>query len=638
MPKFTPQSVSVADLVSRVATDEDAPNEPVYIPSLQREFCWSHTQIEELFDSLLRGLPIGSLLLWEVSGDTASEEATYRFIKHYVEESAYPTERKYENDGRHVRNKSKQLTDSDAIPDTYTFALDGQQRLTSFLIGLRGTYYRYKGQKYKTKLHSYSERQLYLNVLASPSDYDATDTELRYQFKFRSSGENRTSGGDYWWPVHNIWGVDRVDGIVRALKDDVAESAREERAIEANLVRLHEAIYDDDHLLVEHVSEMDSEVALELFVRRNDGGETLSNSDIAFSQMTVYWTSEDQDPKHAIESYVDKLERDWGNYGFGFSKGFIIRSLLMLSDHPPSFRREYLIPENIKDLEAVWLDDAFKQATFEAYRLVTQELGLGRTCLTSNSAILPILYYCYLNLQATGDSRVDPPDRILDRMEYWLSVTVCNNLFTLGSDTVLRRAQDYVGEDSFPVLDILEEFRGRGVQLELTEDRLETLVEETDYYSGSTKHFFLTKAYEDSRISGELVDRGDSAETSQMQVDHIYPQNKLNPDEEAALHRRGLDSDDRENRHQLGNLQLIPENQAKGDTDPGDWLNTISGEGEHMDTVMAEHCLPWPEPDDYPYDRFSEFWTKREKLLLSRLKAALTLHHDLASDTSRVTP
>lgn len=641
MPDFNPQSATVADLIERLAaaeddSDKDELDNPIYIPSLQREFCWSHTQIEKLFDSLLRGLPLGSLLLWEVSGSTAADEATYQFIKHYAEESAYPTQRKYENDGRYVRNKSKQLTNSDKIPDQYTFALDGQQRLTSFLIGLRGTHYRYKGQKYKTKLHSYTERELYLNLLSSPSEYDTTESDLRYEFKFKTSGGQRTSGDNFWWPVTKLWKLDNINTVINNLQAEVAESPQEERSIEANLSRLYEAVYEDTHLIVEHVTEMHSEIALDLFVRRNDGGETLSNSDIAFSQMSVYWTLEDDDPKEAIESYVDDLEADWGTYGFGFSKGFIIRSLLMLTgDTPPSFRREYLIPNNIEKLEDIWVDEAYKQAMSEAFRLVTDELGVGRKCLTSNNAMLPILYYCYLTLTDTDRSRVDPPKEILNRMEYWLSVTVCNNLFTLGSDTVLRRAQDYITEGSFPVLDIVSEFEGRGIQLKLTEDRLETLVEETDYHSGSVKHYLLTRATRDSRISGELVEVGDDA-SSQIQVDHIYPQNKLNPDEDSELEERGLESVDRDNRHQLGNLQLIPENQSKGETDPADWLRQSSADEDGLKSLANIHCLPWIESGEYTYNRFGEFWGEREDLLLTRLESELTLYDDLAADTVTV--
>jgi len=632
--EFAPKSATVADLVARLATDEENPVDPIYIPSLQREFCWSHSQIEELFDSLLRGLPLGALLFWHVTDETARTEATYRFIKHYAEESAYPTEKKYDRDERWVRNKSDQLTDEEQTPSGYTFALDGQQRLTSFLIGLRGTHYRHKSQQWKSQLDSYSERQLYLDILSDPKERDVSGEDLRYRFKFQTTGENRTDDDAYWWPVPRIWELDDIEGTIDELQESLANSPEEELAIERNLRRLYEAVHQDEHVVIEHVSDMESEVALDLFVRRNDGGEPLSNSDIAFSQMAVYWDSEGKDPKEAVESYVDELEQRFGKFGFGFGKGFIIRALLMLSGHPPSFRRENLIPDNIRDLEEVWESDAFEDAMDEAYRLVTEELGLGSKCLTSNSAVLPIIYYCYQNLDGVATDTVAPSEPILNQMEYWLAITVCNNLFTIGSDTVLREAQTRIDPDSFPVLEILEKFRGRGIELRLDDDRLETLVEETDYHSGTVKHFLLTKSYPDSRISGILVNSDFAEETSegsQVQVDHIFPRNKLDDGEE--LSERGLGEAEIEacqrNQHRLGNLQLIPENQAKSDDDPSEWLKAVGDDEGEIDAVVDEHCLPWGEEDQFRYDRFEEFCDEREKRLFTRLKSQLTLREDL---------
>jgi hypothetical protein len=531
------------------------------------------------------------------------------------------------------------MKDDDVIPAEYTFALDGQQRLTSLLIGLRGTYYRHKDQQWKSQLDSYSKRHLHLDILSLPEDQDAVEDDLRYQFQFQQSGENRTDTGSYWWPVHSIWEDENIEDEIVGLQESVAETPKEKDAIEQNLRRLYEAIYEDESLVIEHVSNMDSEIALELFVRRNDGGETLSNSDIAFSQMAVYWESEEKDPKEAIESYVDELERSFGEYGFGFGKGFLIRSLLMLSENPPSFRREYLIPKNIRDLEDVWTDEAFKTAMDEAYRLVTEELCLGSKCLTSNSAILPIIYYCYQNLKESDNGRIQPPQSILDRMEYWLSVTVCNNLFTIGSDTVLRRAQEHIGPNSFPVLEILDQFRGRGIELKLTEERLKTLIEETDYQSGSVKHFLLTKAYPDSRISGKLVSTNsdEGGATSQIQVDHVFPQNKLDPDEDQQLRDRELNDTEiqmcRDNRHELGNLQLIPENQSKGDDDPDEWLEAVTTKnGTTLNDISTEHCLPWAELSQYTYNQFDDFCDKREELLFDRLSARLPLYSDIHAE------
>src|SRR5690606_15229636 len=51
-------SVFITDLVSRIEAGD------IKLPIFQRDFVWRPNQILELFDSLRRGYPVGSLLLW----------------------------------------------------------------------------------------------------------------------------------------------------------------------------------------------------------------------------------------------------------------------------------------------------------------------------------------------------------------------------------------------------------------------------------------------------------------------------------------------------------------------------------------------------------------------------------------------
>ena len=55
------------------------------LPAIQREFVWDGEQIEKLFDSLMRGYPIGSFLFWKIKPDHLSDFQFYRFMDHYHE-------------------------------------------------------------------------------------------------------------------------------------------------------------------------------------------------------------------------------------------------------------------------------------------------------------------------------------------------------------------------------------------------------------------------------------------------------------------------------------------------------------------------------------------------------------------------
>lgn len=39
------------------------------LPAIQRKFVWQPQQIEMLFDSIMRGYPINSLMMWEITSD-----------------------------------------------------------------------------------------------------------------------------------------------------------------------------------------------------------------------------------------------------------------------------------------------------------------------------------------------------------------------------------------------------------------------------------------------------------------------------------------------------------------------------------------------------------------------------------------
>ena len=55
------------------------------LPAIQREFVWGTDQICALFDSLMKGYPIGSFLFWQVDPRHAGEYAYYDFIQHFHE-------------------------------------------------------------------------------------------------------------------------------------------------------------------------------------------------------------------------------------------------------------------------------------------------------------------------------------------------------------------------------------------------------------------------------------------------------------------------------------------------------------------------------------------------------------------------
>ena len=97
-------------------------NQKYLLPAIQREFVWKEEQIERIFDSIMRGYPIGSFLFWKVSKESIRQYQFYSFIKDYHQKKSH-------------NQKIDLIGDEEIIS-----ILDGQQRLTSLYIGLMGSY------------------------------------------------------------------------------------------------------------------------------------------------------------------------------------------------------------------------------------------------------------------------------------------------------------------------------------------------------------------------------------------------------------------------------------------------------------------------------------------------------------------
>jgi hypothetical protein len=162
------------------------------LPAIQREFVWDTDQITRLFDSLMRGYPINSFLLWQIKDENKYKFQFYKFLQIYRQR--YNTH----NPEAYVEG----LTDIQAV-------LDGQQRLTSLYIGLAGTY-AYKRRRVWWANNDYvlPPRRLFLNI-----SKESSSTDMVYDFLFRREKDSKLetdlpfhidARGKYWFLVGRI--------------------------------------------------------------------------------------------------------------------------------------------------------------------------------------------------------------------------------------------------------------------------------------------------------------------------------------------------------------------------------------------------------------------------------------------------
>jgi hypothetical protein len=264
-------------------------NSTFFLPALQGEFVWTADQICDLFDSLMRRYPISSFLFWQVPVDGRDDVEAYEFL-HTVKES---------------RNRAK-LARVHGNRDL-TFVLDGQQRLTSLLVGLQGYYHDRKTKSGKGS-KTYVTKKLYLDLLHDGRVPDG-DGEIYYHFDFFDYVPVY-SKSSHWFEVGRILNVDGdikrlVERQVKAIRDMRALPSQDASIVEHNLTRLYEAMWSDDVISYHTEIDPDHERILEIFVRANSGGTKLSKSDLLLSTLTLHWGSENA--REVINEFVDEL-------------------------------------------------------------------------------------------------------------------------------------------------------------------------------------------------------------------------------------------------------------------------------------------------------------------------------------------
>src|SRR5438876_5167936 len=114
MQIYDHDSRPLMDILHDAAADHGA---TLLIPDLQRPYVWTPSQVTLLVDSLLRGWPFGTLLLWSVHKEELAGIPSRPFWR--------VADRSGEFDDQQVGKSNP--------PAQFRMVLDGQQRLQSLL-------------------------------------------------------------------------------------------------------------------------------------------------------------------------------------------------------------------------------------------------------------------------------------------------------------------------------------------------------------------------------------------------------------------------------------------------------------------------------------------------------------------------
>ena len=327
--------VTLADLVERFDSGE------IRLPLMQRDYVWKPKKVVRLLDSLYRGWPIGSFYVWQTTSDRPSRRRVGKV---------------------HSRH----------LDSFFGFLLDGQQRLTSLSLGLKGDA---DGELAQRAFFDIENQQFYLGEM--------TKTVTK-----------RIQAGDpLLVPLADIVVLGRDDGDLHKSIERIVQALREQSKLGKNpqkevdyRERLHRlANMLRREALCEEFPDEQEEHAFELFSRLNRGGTSLSAGDVEAARLASAATRGIVEPMRALSG-----ERDMRTLGINFV--FLLRVLVTVHRGNSSFSK---LPRNWADdkgeVEASW--KRTEQALRATVRFVRTEVGwTTRRWLPSTMALIPVVY------------------------------------------------------------------------------------------------------------------------------------------------------------------------------------------------------------------------------------------------------
>lgn len=405
------------------------------LPALQRQFVWGTEQIEVLYDSIMRDYPINSFMLWKVTDASIKNNLKfYEFLKQY----------------RQKYNELNPEFNTKGSADFYA-VIDGQQRLTSIYIGLKGSY-AYKEYKkwWRDDEECLPTRHLYLDLNAPMPE----DNEKKTKFDFRFLTEEELT----WFSTHEpdrnwfkVGDILTIDSRTE-LDNHIDNKGWLRNQFTKETIRQLWAVVHEKPL-INYYLERNQELAtvLDIFIRTNSGGEALSFSDLLMSIITANWKK--LDARKEIPDVINKVFAIRGRE-FQISKDFVLKTCLVLLNDNIKFQIKNFDQTNVVHFEEHWPE--IKKAIVSGFELVAN-FGLSNFTLRAKNAVIPIIYFIYQK-QITDEVN-HPLKHHADKelLQKWLNISLLKGVFGGQSDNVLTKIRKLINSKLEITLQKLQE-------------------------------------------------------------------------------------------------------------------------------------------------------------------------------------
>lgn len=550
--------ISVKELVDMVVKGE------LRLPEMQRAYVWKATRVRDLLDSLYRGYPSGSILVWETDKEQPSRNL--------------PVEQKESPFSGHK------------------LLLDGQQRLTSLTAVLNGEPVKVRDKKKPIEILFNLDHPEHLFEYTEVEDDTESDKEID-EFYEEENGDDLTlqdrmrqmtfvvasrtlAQQKNWIPVTKVFMNESDTDILKAAGISSFDDSRYERY--STRIKKLRSIKDYQYSMNVLPKSLSYEEVAEIFVRVNSLGVKLRGSDLALAQITARWPNS----LKLLEGFQEECEERW----MTLDLGLLVRAMVVFSTNQARFDK--VATTKIDDFKVGW-EKAKDGLRYTINFLRTNADIEDESLLSSPLFFITIAYFVESRKEQL--SREDERDLL-----YWLYVANMRGRYSRGSSETILDAD----------LNVIKRGGGPKELLELVLQqfgRLEANVQDFIGRGAGSPLFsivFLAIKANGAKdwYSGLGLSLTHSGKYHYIQYHHIFPKSLLKKDY------------DKSEINEIANMAFISgrTNRNISNAEPKEYLRTIII--ERGEDVLIKHAVPF-DKDLLELSNYREFLARRRELL-----------------------
>lgn len=561
-------------------------NGKIGLPDLQRPFVWKDRKVRELLDSMMKGFPIGYIMLWK-SPDNFERAS-------------------------HIGDNDKMYS----VPDE--LVIDGQQRLTALLAALYGV--TVKDKDYKERNIRISYNPLSKEFAVWSMGYENKAEWISSVNEVFEADKNKTLTKFRKEYIHNV-----NDARAKVGQDPLTDD--EEDIIEDNLNRL---LWLEHYSLptLEISSVASEEDVSEIFVRVNSGGQKLTEKNFIETLLAVF----DNEVHKKIDLFCSqsRIPQDGTSYNqiIALDPSHLIRMAVGVGFHRARLMYAYMLLRG-KDLKTGEITaetrkqnlQLFKDAldkvvnlnNWHAFLNAFADAGYikGNIVASSNAVVFSYVLYLIGKYEYKVNSVT-----LKNLITRWVFVSTVTLFYTGSTESeVEKQFADLRGvHDADEFVTYLDDV----IASQFTDDFFNiTLINGLSTSSANSPYWFAYLAslnvlgtnmlFSTSPLSKYFV-VGSSGKKKAIDKHHIFPKHYLTE----------IGFDDDRDRNQIANFTYIDYNTNIDISDdaPSDYVPRMR---EKLgDEAFLKTCRENALPDNFENMEYQEF-LKQRRLLMSKI-------------------